>query len=231
VIPEGTASGTPIKGAPDPFEVQFTHLPFAAALTLKAADDSVVDGASTTLSGTLRQHVYLGPAFAARHADVAVDTVVGKHKPQLLGHATTDNDGAFSLHASPDASASYVAVFAGRAPHKNDPGADSALSPTLKLDVAQKVLAHAKDESLAKHQHLVVVGAVSPAAKGHQVTLDYVHGGKQHQIATSKLDSDGSFTFSTREPKSGKTYHLVVVSPATSSNSAGFSKTFTVTRA
>jgi hypothetical protein len=231
VIPEGTASRTPIQGPADPTEVKFAHLPLAAIVTLKTADASVVDGASTTLSGTLGQRQDRGPVEAVRHESVSLYSIAGKAKPELVGDDTTDTKGVFLLRVRPDSSASYVAVYAGRAPYKYDQGAGSAASAPAKIDVAQKVVAHAKDKSLAKHEKLVVTGTVSAAAAAQQVSLDYVKGSKQHQITTATLASDGSFTLSTKKPKSGKSYHLMVVSPATATNSAGVSKSFKVARA
>jgi hypothetical protein len=229
VTPQGTVGGSSFSGLRSP--VASMRALIQTTLTLAAAANPVVEGKSATLAGKLTRN-FGSHAEPDPKADVDLYTVDAQHHSHLVTHLTTKSDGSFVAHVSPTASTTYVAYFAGTAPAGNNAGDATSVSTPLVLAVAQKVLAHAKDASLAKHQKLVVNGSVTPAASGHKIELDYVRGKTTHRVASTKLASDGSFTFNTKAKKlkSGKRYQLVVTSAATATNAEGVSSTFSVSR-
>lgn len=202
----GPGSGTLTLTGPNGNQTVALSSRAATGLSLTASGQTLVSGQKLTLTGKLT--TVAGGGVGGQSVTLSQRPAgSGSSSTAATGH--TSADGSVTFKVSPKANTSYTLSFAGTS------GFAPSTSSAVTVGVSSKITVHAK--------HGRVSGKVSPSVAGERVKLQRRHGRRWKSVASAKLGRSGTFSFTVAA--SG---HYRIVAPASASNAAGTSATFTV---
>jgi murein DD-endopeptidase MepM/ murein hydrolase activator NlpD len=189
--------------------------PPATSLRLTAAPESVVHGATTTLTATLSRH---GTTERLAGQPVRFEArPLGAREWARIGSGTTRSNGRASATTTPRRHMEYRAVFEGSSRWA------ASRSSRRTVRVAVSVSSKLESSSVWLGRATWMSGAVRPAHPGDEVLLQRYSSDGWQVLARQRLDTASAYRFRV-SPASGGTHRYRVVKRADDDHDRGVSR-------
>ncbi len=189
----------------------------ATTVSLRTSPATLTYGRTATVSGRLA--TASGTSLSGRTVRLYVRKQ-GTTSWSLLATRTTSSSGSFSAAHAARTNVDYRATYAGSTNY-------AAARRDVRMNVAPAVSASLSASSVRLGGRVVLRGTVKPAHAGQSVVRQQLVGGTWTTLATNRLSTTGTYSFSVK-PVSRGTKSYRVVKPADADHTTGRSATRTL---